>query len=151
MTSGETAPYNPGLMRSTPLTLASALLLGSLLGCTETPAPVVPIAATAPGAVVAQAGPPADLTPVAEPADIFVSARWKNPNATLSGVSACAGVPGAMAETNARMLLDKALASAFRGGVDGRQIAELVAFDAPVDLVVALDPGKRMPDRKSVV
>jgi hypothetical protein len=132
-------------MRSTPLTLASALLLGSALGCTETPPPVAPTVEAAPGAVAAQAGPAADLTPVAEPADIFVSARWKNPNATLSGLSSCAGIPGTMAETNARMLIDKALASAFRGGVDGRQIAELVAMDAPVDLLVALDPVKRLP------
>ena len=132
-------------MRSTPLTLASALVLGSSLGCTETPAPVAPTQETPPSVVALQAIPAADLSPVAQPADIFMTARWKNPNATLSGLSSCAGIPGLTAETSARMLIDKALASAFRSGVDGRQIAELVALDAPVDLVVALDPAKRLP------
>src|SRR4051812_4786758 len=119
-------------MRATPLTLASALLLGSSLGCTETPPPVLPVPETVSTVVAVPAGPPADLSPVAEPTDIFVSARWKNANATISGLSSCAGVPGPLAESNARMLVEKALANAFRGGVDGRQIADLIAMDTPV-------------------
>jgi hypothetical protein len=68
-----------------------------------------------------------------------VTARWKSPNATLSGLDGCAAVPSDFMENGARDLLDKALANAFRGGVDGKQIADAVALDAPVDLVVALE------------
>jgi len=135
-------------MRSTPLTFGYAMLLGAAVGCSETPAPVTPNVAVPDAApAVAVAASPTDLTPVAEPADIFFSARWKDPNATLSGLSACAGVPETMVEGDARSLVDKALANAFRGGADGRKIADIVAFDAPVDMVVALDPVKRLPPR----
>lgn len=132
-------------MRSTPITLGSALVLGALVGCSETPPPVAPVAIEpAPPAHVASG--PVDLAPVAEPADIFVTARWKSPNATLAGLSACAGVPESLSEQNARFLVDKALANAFRGGVDGRQIADIIAYDAPVDLVVSLDTTRRTPN-----
>jgi hypothetical protein len=132
-------------MRSTTLTFGYAILLGAAVGCAETPPPATVATPEAKPAPPAVAVTPSDLTPVAEPADIFFSARWKNPNATLSGLSACAGVPETMVEGDARSLVDKALANAFRGGADGRRIAELVAFDAPVDMVVALDPVKRLP------
>lgn len=131
-------------MRSTPPTLAFAVLLGASVGCTETPAPVAPITGTAPPAA-APVAQPVDLSPVQEPADIVLSARWKSPGATLAGLSSCAGIPGPLAESSARRLIDDALAHAFRSGVDGRQLAELVALDAPVDLLVALDPSKRLP------
>jgi len=138
-------------MRSTPLSQGIGLvlvgLLATSLGCTETPPPVVPAVPTAPAVAPPPPAPAVDLTPVAEPADIIAVARWKNPNATLAGVSSCSGVPAPLLETNARRLLDKALASAFRGGVDGRQLADAIALDAPVDLVVALDAGRRgQPD-----
>ena len=126
-------------------TLGIALLaipLGGLLGCIENPPPVTPAVATV-AAPVAPAAPAVDLSPVAEPADIFLTARWKNPDATLAGLTACAGIPGPIAESAARQLVDKGLANAFRGGVDGRQIAEAVALDAPVDLLVSLDQGRR--------
>jgi hypothetical protein len=130
-------------MRRTFLGIALlAAPLGALSGCAENPPPVTPAPAPEPSAV-APAPPPIDLSPVAEPADVFVLARWKNPNATLTGISGCAGVPGQLAETSARQLVNKALANAFRGGVDGRQIADAVALDAPLDLAVSLDTGRR--------
>lgn len=128
--------------------LGSALVLGALLGCAEAPPAAAPTIDNVPAAAkpAAVAAPPLDLAPVAEPPDVFVVARWKNPNATLTGLSVCAGVPEALAENNARSLIDKALASAFRGGADGRQIADIVAFDAPVDLIVSLDTTRRTPN-----
>jgi hypothetical protein len=132
-------------MRSHPFTPGLALLvLGSLAACSETPPPAVPV--VTPTATTAVAAPPAvpeDLAPVAEPSDIVILARWKNPNATISGLTACAAVPTNLAENNARKLVDRALVRAFRGGVDGRQIADLVSFDASVDLVASLEPGRR--------
>jgi hypothetical protein len=143
MTSGEARPYNPGRMRKTPLFLGPATILGVALGCAEPPPPVAPT--ITPGPQVPVAVPAVRLDPVAEPSDIFVVARWKNPSSTMSGLSACAGVPDKLAEDNVRTLLDKALARSFRGGADGRQLADIIAMDAPVDLVVSLDTSKRTP------
>src|SRR5580700_10336577 len=98
-----------------------ALPTGGLLGCTDNPPPATP---PPPAAVAAPATPAAaavDLSPVAEPADIFVTARWRNPNATLGGLTGCAGIPSEVGGGTARALVDKALANAFRGGVDGKQ------------------------------
>src|SRR5689334_8656290 len=106
-------------MRSTPLVLGSAIALGALIGCSETPTPVAPTVTNGPSAPAQVAAAPVDLAPVAEPADVFVVARWRSPSATLQGLSACAGTPESVAQTNARTLVDKALAKAFRGGVDG--------------------------------
>jgi hypothetical protein len=59
----------------------------------------------------------------------------------------CAGVPQQTVDADVKVLLDQALARAFRGGIDGRQIAEAIALDAPVDLVLTLDTGRRgQPD-----
>jgi hypothetical protein len=133
-------------MRSTSLSLGIGLVLagafGGPLGCSETPAPVAPAQPTA--SVAAEPPPaPVDLSPVAEPAGVFVTARWKNPNATLSGIGSCAGVGADLVDTSAKKLLDSALGNAFRGGVDGKQIAAAVALDAPIDLLVSIDAERR--------
>lgn len=142
MTPGDAPPYNPGRMRFTSISFGTLALVG--IGCAEAPLPP-PEVAPVPTGPVQVAAPPVKLDPVAEPADLFVLARWKNPNATLAGLSACAAMPESVAADNARILVDKALARAFRGGVDGRQIADLVALDAPVDVVVSLDTTRRTP------
>jgi hypothetical protein len=117
--------------------LALAVTVGGCAG--ETPQPVAPVAPSAP---VAPAVPVVDLAPVPEPEDIVVLARWKDPNTTIGGLTGCAGVPQTLADAEIKRLLDRALGRAFRGGVDGKQIAEDIALDAPVDLVVTLDVGK---------
>lgn len=121
--------------------VVSALVLGASFGCAETPPPLAPEPAP-PLKVIA----PVDVSPVPEPEEIFAVARWKNPNATLAGLSSCAGVPEPITRTNARLLVDRALAEAFRGGVDARPFADVVAFDAPVDLVAALDTHSALPN-----
>lgn len=133
-------------MRRSSITLGPALLFAVLAGCAESQPPVAPTVTAGPAKPAQVAAPPVDLTPVAEPADIFVTARWKNPNATINGLAACAGMPDSLAENNARLLVDKALAKAFRSGVDGRQVADIVAWDAPVDFVVSLDTSRRTPN-----
>jgi hypothetical protein len=127
-------------MRFVPIGIAA--VLACALGCAEAPPPVpaVPVASAEPAPAPKVA---VDLAPVTEPSDIFVVARWKNPNATLSGIASCAGVPVEIAETTARKLVDSAMSNAFRGGVDGRAIADAVALDASLDLVVAIDPASR--------
>lgn len=134
------APYNRA-MRFAPIGIASVLACS--FGCSETPAPVAPTAPVAQVAAAPAAAPAApDLAPVAEPADIFVVARWKNPHTTLSSVATCAGVPADLAETGVHHLVDRALSEAFRG-VDGKAIADAVSFDASLDLVASLEPGRR--------
>jgi hypothetical protein len=135
--SKEAQLYNARMRRL----VVSALVLGASLGCAETPPPAAP--EPAPQPLVAA---PVDVSPVPEPEDIVAVARWKNPNATLAGLSSCAAVPEAVTRANARLLVDRALAQAFRGGVDARPIAEIVAFDAPVDLVAALDTHSNLPN-----
>lgn len=132
-------------MRSTPHSLGIALVLAGFLaspvGCSETPAPVVP----APPVPTVAAPPPApqvDLTPVAEPADMVVVARLKSPGATLAAMATCGGVPQKLIDNTTRSALDVTLAHAFHG-VEGRQISDAIAVDAPVDFVVALDPGSQ--------
>jgi hypothetical protein len=140
-------------MRNAPLSIRVGLALASavVLGCAETPLPAAPVAPGGPVAAVPASGaPPApsvDLTPVAEPADIFVLARWRSPGATFSGLGACAGIPPIFVDGRVHELLDRVLARAFHDGVDGRQLADVVALDAPVDLLVSLDTGRRgQPD-----
>jgi hypothetical protein len=132
-------------MRSTPLSLGIALVLGgavaSPVGCSETPVPVVPTVPV-PTVTAAPPAPPLDLTPVAEPADIFVVARLKNPGAMIASMGACGGVPQKLIDTATQSAFDTALAHAFHG-VDGQQIAGVFAVDAPVDFVVSLDPGSQ--------
>ncbi|APR83823.1 Hypothetical protein A7982_09172 [Minicystis rosea] len=132
-------------MRSISFALGSAFVLGALAGCAETPPPAAPTINNGPPAPAQVAATPVDLTPVAEPADIFVTARWKNPNATMHGLSACANVPEGLADDSIRALIGKGLSKAFRGGIDGRQIADILAYDASVDFVVSLDASRRSP------
>lgn len=130
-------------MRTSPLSLGIALGLAIPLGCAETPGPVAPTPTAT--VAVAQNPPPAagDLSPVAEPADIVGLLRWKNPGATLNGVTGCAGVPQQLGETNARLALSTGFGEAFEGVADAKQLSQVMSLDAPFDVVVALDPAAR--------
>src|SRR5262245_28227295 len=104
------------------------LCIGAVLtlaaGCAETPQPVVPAVENA---TPVDTGPVAqvnDLAPVAEPQDIFMVARWKNPNATVAGLASCAGVPQGLVDSGARILVDRALDSLLRGGTEVQAISE---------------------------
>jgi hypothetical protein len=132
-------------MRKTRLGVVSMLLAGAS-ACTPTtatpPTPTTPVAVPTPTATAtASAGP--DLSPVAEPADIVGIARWRNPMATVSNLASCAGVAPVIVEVNARMMVDQTLRQVIRGSLDTRKLAGLIALDAPVDVVVALDPQSR--------
>lgn len=131
-------------MRSRSVVLGIAALLAGPVGCSETPPPVAPLPPpVAPLSIAELPSPAVDLSPVAVPAGIFMTVRWKNPGATLSALSSCAGVPVQLADNTARLLVDKALGEALRGRLDGQQLGEAVTFDAPVDLVMSLGTGKR--------
>ena len=125
---------------------AASLLLAGVSACTPTevtppkqPGPV----AVPPPALTASVATGPDLSPVAEPADIVGIARWRSPMATVSNLASCAGIAPIIVEVNARMLVDQALREVIRGGIDTRKLAGLLALDAPVDVIVALDPQQR--------
>lgn len=133
-------------MRISPLSLGiAALSLVGPLACEPPLAPVAPVAASAPSTAAPVAAAPAyDLSSVAEPADLVGLIRWKSPNATLSTLGGCAGLPPELTAQGGRGALYEAFRNGLRGSVDAGQLADAVALDAPMDLIVALDPtGKR--------
>jgi len=134
-------------MRRTRIGLISVLWVG-LCGCVPSD-PVSPrqpsstVVAPVPELPTATAETGADLSPVSEPPDIVGLARWRSPIATAGNLASCAGVAPIIVEVNARMGVDWMLRSVLRGSIDTRKIAGLIALDAPVDVVVALDPNER--------
>ena len=64
--------------------------------------------------------------------------------ATASNLASCAGVAPVLVEVNARMGVNLLLENVLRRSVDTRKIAGLVALDAPVDVIVTLDPGTKV-------
>ncbi len=89
----------------------------------QTPANVAP---TGTGQTIAS-GPTPELGLVAEPADVVAIARWRSPGQTFATIQAWFGVPVPTGEIEHEL---------FRVPEN----ANLVALDAPVDMVVALDP-----------
>jgi hypothetical protein len=120
-----------------------ATLIVAQLGCEATPPPEVPTAPTPP--VAAAPSGAVDLTPAPAPPDVVGVARWKNPGATLSGLSGCAGIPPGLGETGGRALIEILFGEGLRGRVDAKQLAAVVALDAPVDAIAALEEGARRP------
>ena len=131
-------------MRTSPLWMGIALVLAGPLACEPPAPPVVPTEAPPPAATgVAVVVPPAyDLAPVAEPSDVVGLLRWKSPTVDLNNLGSCSNVPAAILEQMPRIGLGKAFEKAFRDQVDGAELAGLVAMDAPVDAVVALDSSR---------
>ncbi|WP_437570441.1 hypothetical protein [Sorangium sp. So ce542] len=127
------------------LPLATLVLMAGPVACGPAPTPATP--AGAQGEVKAGPSQPAspafDLSPVAEPADVVGVLRWSNPAATLSSVAACAGLPPALAEAGAQGLSAGVLSELVSPSIDANQLATVVALDAPVHLVVALDDSSK--------
>src|SRR5262249_10257016 len=121
--SGHSIPWP--LLRPPPAgAIATAALLaacGSAPPPTSAPPPAVPAAAPpAPAAV--------DLSEVPEPAAIVRLARWKSPEAWAHTIEHWTAVKLDLQEMLSEILPDAKLSS-------------LVATDAPIDGVVALDPA----------
>ncbi|HVY44330.1 MAG TPA: hypothetical protein VHB21_00565, partial [Minicystis sp.] len=118
---------------------AAAIVALAPLACESTPPPAAP---TPPAPVVTTpAGQ--QLPPAPEPPDVVGTIRWKNPGATLENLGGCANVPSQLVTGGARALLEIGMHDALRGQADGKKLAALVALDAPVDAMVALDPTSK--------
>lgn len=135
-------------MRTSPLSLGLvALALAGPLACEPATPPVAPVPAPTsppPSTAAVVAAPAYDLSPVAEPAGLVGLLRWRNPGATLSTLGGCAGLPSQIIDQGGKGILYEAFRQGLRSQVDARKLADAVALDAPMDLVVSLDStGKR--------
>lgn len=111
---------------------AVPLACGGAAPQTPTPQTPAPIASgTAPGTSVI-AAPATDLSVATEPADVVAVVRWKSPAVTFNTIQQWFGIP---------IPVDEIADEIFRA----RRAASAFALDAPVDLVVALDP--KAPDQ----
>ncbi|HKO48462.1 MAG TPA: hypothetical protein VJV79_12100 [Polyangiaceae bacterium] len=114
-------------------------LPGALLGCGAPAAPVAPSASTPAGSVAPIAKEDAaDLTPVPAPAELIAISRFKKPKTAIETVAAWANFP---------YKLHDVLPSDLKG------LESVVAWDAPLEAAVALDPlgeGK-VPEPLAVV
>lgn len=100
----------------------------------QNPSPVAvgsdPVAVMADGA--------GNLAPAPEPADVVAVARWKSPRRVFDTFQQWVGLP---------IPINEGIEELFR--VDG--VASVIAMDAPVELLVALDPKATDRDPKPLV
>lgn len=127
------------------LPLAALVLLAGPTACGPSPTPAVPTAGgeVQVGPAQPPAGPAYDLSPVAEPADIVGLVRWSNPAATLSSVASCAGLPPSLAESGAQGVFAGVLRELVSPSIQADQLAAVIAVDAPLHLIAALDDGSK--------
>jgi hypothetical protein len=128
----------PRLASSGTFSALCILAASSLFGCGGSPAKPATAPATAVAPVPNAKEEPPDLSPVAAPAELFAVARFKNPETAIETVSSWANFP---------FKLQSALPADLRG------LGPVVAWNAPLELAVALDPlgeGK-VPEPLSVV
>jgi hypothetical protein len=92
-----------------------------------------------------------DVSPVPEPQGIAGVVRFKSPAETIQTAIAAAGLPDAMAEAGTRGFVEGLLGEALRRQVDVEQFADVVAMNAPVDGVVALDSDPKKKDAQAAV
>ncbi len=122
--------------------LVPSTLLGAALFACSAPPPPRDTTPTATASVVA----PTDgaLTPVPAPETVVARARLKSPAASARALAQMTGSPAEAAEPLFRGLVAELLGKRMlRLDVDARAMANEVALDGPVDLVVALAPGDR--------
>ena len=113
-------------------------LPGALLGCGATPPPVPSVPPPVISAVPVTKEEAPDLSPTAAPPELFALARFKKPQTAIETVAAWANFP---------FKLHDVLPADLRG------LEGVVAWDAPVEAAVALDPlgeGK-VPEPLAVV
>lgn len=129
------------------LACAAPLACGPGAPVAESPKqPATATTADGPPVVAVAATTTFDVSPVAEPADLVGIVRWKNPSATLGVAASTAGLPQTVLDAGSREALNEILKDALRGMVNARQLAAVVALDAPVDIAAVLDPSPRKKD-----
>ncbi|AUX48940.1 hypothetical protein SOCE26_104850 [Sorangium cellulosum] len=128
------------------LPLATLVLLAGPAACGPSPTPASPAGAQGEvkvGPSQAAASPAFDLSPVAEPAAVVGVLRWGNPAATLSSLAACGGLSPTVADASAQAIASTLLSELVSSSIDTNQLAGVLALDAPVHLLVALDESAK--------
>ena len=155
MDASSAALYERRMRRLSRSTATAMLCLGFVAACGAPPDAQAPV--TGPGGtrpsdtVVAGGGPAAAYPPAAEPSGVVATLRWKNPGAMLATTASCAGLPPAMLDAGLKMGMDELFREVLRGGADTKALSQLVAQDAPVDAVVAIDPASKRPNAFAAV
>jgi hypothetical protein len=130
-------------MRKSAIFGLSALIATFSVGCGGEPlTPTTPTATTAtpPPTTSAVVAEPA---PAPEPAETVALVHWKSFDASVSGLSTCAGIPSELSGVFTKTLVDEALKDGLRGVADTKAMSQLIASDAPMDAIVSLDPQKK--------
>ncbi|AKT36371.1 hypothetical protein [Chondromyces crocatus] len=125
-----------------PLSFSTLLAVGCGPATPTPDDPTTPPSTSPPPAAVATSAP-YDLSPVPEPGDVVGFARWANPANTITTLAGCAGVPPQLTEGTSRFAVEAILDALFPGATDQKQLAAVVALDAPVFAVTVLDPGSK--------
>ena len=136
---------------------AGSLFVLGLLNCGGKPTPVVapPPTATA-AAVTAQpqqiatapdemGGAPSDLSPVPAPGEVVGTLRWKNPGASLAALASFAKIPQSFIDQNLRGGIKEMMHDEMGELVDPAAMAEVVATDAPVEVLLVVDTKGTQP------
>ena len=121
------------LLRSFASPLPATTLLAFAVACGGAP-PAPP--ATAKEEVKPASQPVAEVVkPQNEPEGVVATLRWRNPSETVMSLASAGGVPSDMASEGVRSLL-RIIGKEAAHGSDGAALAELIATDAPVDVLV---------------
>jgi hypothetical protein len=106
------------------------------------PEPPAPTSVDGTPAPAPDGGGSADLAPVPEIGELIVHVRWKSPAATIAQMARFAKQPGSAADTMVHEIAAGFLSEAIGGKVKADQFADVVAADAPIDIIVVADTSK---------
>jgi len=104
-----------------------------------------PAAATGPSETkpVAASSPAEVEKPLNEPEGVIATLRWKSPMETVLSLATAAGVPTDMANDGVKGLLRVASKEALGGS--GNELSDLIATDAPIDILTVLPAEGEKP------
>jgi len=86
-----------------------------------------------------------DLSAVPAPAEVVASLRWQQPNQTLADLASYAKMPQSFVDAQVRTALYEAVREELDDMVDAKPFADLIALDAPIDVIVAVDTKQTQP------
>jgi hypothetical protein len=124
--------------RASVLRSGLALAAAVVLGCGAPPPRVDKPAASASASAPSTAAPAIDLSPVPVPANVVAKGRVQSLARTATVMAGVLGAPKESAEQLARGLLADVFKKQLRLEVDPAALADQIALDAPIDIVVTL-------------
>lgn len=86
-----------------------------------------------------------DLSPVKAPAEIAAQLRWQDPRATLAALTRHVRLPQTVVDAQLKDLLREMLDDGLEGLVEPKPFADVIALDAPIDVILAVDTKQTQP------